>query len=101
MKLYIDTSDSERISIQIDGKEFVTDAKKEKAQKLLQFILDTLETNELTERDIEEIEVNVGPGSFTGLRVGISVAQAIGFANDILVNGMNVRKGEIVKIKYE
>jgi len=33
------------------------------------------------------IEVETGPGSFTGLRVGVSVANALGFALGIPVNG--------------
>ncbi|MFH1536127.1 MAG: hypothetical protein ABIC96_03620 [Patescibacteria group bacterium] len=33
------------------------------------------------------IEVETGPGSFTGLRVGVSVANALGFALNIPVNG--------------
>ncbi|MBI2019279.1 hypothetical protein HYS95_01250 [Candidatus Daviesbacteria bacterium] len=38
-------------------------------------------------RDLEGIEVETGPGSFTGLRVGVSVANALGFALGIPVNG--------------
>ena len=33
--------------------------------------------------DINEIAVNLGPGSFTGLRVSVSIAKAFGFGNDI------------------
>lgn len=36
---------------------------------------------------LEGIEVEEGPGSFTGLRVGASVALALGFALNIPVNG--------------
>ena len=36
---------------------------------------------------LKGIEVETGPGSFTGLRVGVSVANALGFALGIPVNG--------------
>ncbi|HBQ51259.1 TPA: hypothetical protein DD690_04750 [Candidatus Daviesbacteria bacterium] len=35
---------------------------------------------------LKAIEVETGPGSFTGLRVGVSVANALGFALNIPVN---------------
>lgn len=37
--------------------------------------------------DIARIMVNVGPGSFTGVRIGISVARALGFALGVNVQG--------------
>ncbi len=36
---------------------------------------------------LEGIEVETGPGSFTGLRVGVSVANALGFSLGLKVNG--------------
>ena len=41
-------------------------------------------------KDLEGIDVEKGPGSFTGLRVGVSVANALGFALGIPVNGKKV-----------
>ena len=38
MKLYIDTSDGEKIIVGIDDEKFETEARKEKSQKLLPFI---------------------------------------------------------------
>lgn len=38
-------------------------------------------------KDIKAIEVETGPGSFTGLRVGVAVANALGLALKIPVNG--------------
>jgi tRNA threonylcarbamoyladenosine biosynthesis protein TsaB len=55
-----------------------------------------LRKNNFEVKDIKEIEVNTGPGSFTGLRVGISVANTLGFVLKIPVNG---KKTEI-EIKY-
>jgi tRNA threonylcarbamoyladenosine biosynthesis protein TsaB len=101
MKLYIDTSDSERIIVAIDGKKFETEARKEKSQKLLPFIEEVFKKEEKKIEDISEIEVNLGPGSFTGLRVGVAVANAIGWVLGVPVNGKDVSKGEIVDIKYE
>lgn len=38
-------------------------------------------------KDLKGIEVETGPGSFTGLRVGVSVANALGYSLGIPVNG--------------
>ncbi|MCK4588407.1 tRNA (adenosine(37)-N6)-threonylcarbamoyltransferase complex dimerization subunit type 1 TsaB [Candidatus Woesebacteria bacterium] len=101
MKLYIDTSDGQKIMVGIDDKKFKTDARQEKAQKLLPFINEILEKEGKKIKEIKEIEVNTGPGSFTGLRVGVSVANALGWALGIPVNGKDLRKGEVIDIKYE
>ena len=43
MKLYIDTSDSEKITVGLDEKKFETPAKKGASQRLLPFIVELLE----------------------------------------------------------
>src|SRR3989344_9102482 len=101
MKLTIDTSDREKIIIEIDGKKFETSAKEEKSQKLLPFIEETIKKEGTSIDKITEIEVNTGPGSFTGLRVGVSVANTLGWALGIPVNGKDLRNGEVVNINYE
>ena len=100
MKLHIDTSDSEKVLIKLNNEVFETQSKKEKSQKLLPFIIQTLKDKNKDIKEITEIEVNTGPGSFTGLRVGVSVANAIGYTLNIPVNGKLASKGEFVEISY-
>lgn len=100
MKLYIDTSQREKIVIGLDAKRFSTDAIKEKSQKLLPFINETLEKENIKLTDLTEIEVNTGPGSFTGLRIGVSVANALGWSLNIPVNSKDVSKSGSVEINY-
>jgi tRNA threonylcarbamoyladenosine biosynthesis protein TsaB len=101
MKLFIDTSDAEEIRVGIDGNIHKTKARKDKSQKLLPFIDELLEKQGKTVEDITEIEVNTGPGSYTGLRVGVSVAQTFGWVLGIPVNGKDTEKGEKIEIVYE
>jgi len=101
MKLFIDTSSSEKIIVGLNEKKFETEAKKGASQRLLPFIVELIEKKRKKLEDIKEIEINTGPGSFTGLRVGVSVANALGWALGIPVNGKDLKKGEVVDIKYE
>lgn len=101
MKLFIDTSDSKEVLIKLDEKEYRASAKEEKAQRLLPFIKETLSKEGKKLEDLKEIEVNTGPGSFTGLRVGVSVANALGWTLGVPVNGQDLKKDGMVKINYE
>ncbi len=103
-KLFIDSSkrESTLVELRINGKSF----KKEHSsmfrtsQILLPLIIDLLKENNLSVKDINEIEVYPGPGSFTGLRVGVSIASALSFALNIPVNGKVFEKGPLVTPKY-
>ena len=101
MKLYIDTSDRYKIKVGIGEKTFETDSKEGSSQKLLSFIDEKLKEENTSIDKIKEIEVNTGPGSFTGLRVGVTVANTLGWVLKIPVNGKNLEKGETIEIKYE
>ena len=101
MKLYIDTSNSENITVGLDDKRVTEVARKEKSQKLLLVIDKLLREAGKNLDDLTEIEVEIGPGSFTGLRVGIAVANALGWSLGIPVNSQDIKKnGPIVPI-YE
>jgi tRNA threonylcarbamoyladenosine biosynthesis protein TsaB len=96
MILYIDTSNKEKTIIAINQKRYTITGAGGSSQKLLSSIDKILKRNHLTPKDIKEIKVNTGPGSFTGIRVGVAVANAFGYALNIPVNK---RKTEL-EIKY-
>lgn len=91
MKLYIDTSDSKNVAIILDGKKF--QKKLGRSQELLSLIEASLKHSRKHFDDIKEIKVKIGPGSFTGLRVGVSVANTLGWVLKIPVNGQNIGTG--------
>lgn len=100
MKLSIDTSSSEKIILSLDNMVFETEARREKSQGLLPFLENILSSENKKLTDISEIEVNQGPGSFTGLRVGLSIAHTLGWILHVPVNGKQVSKGELVELTY-
>ena len=97
MKLFFDTSDRDRIIIKLNGKTWEFASKNQKPQDLVGLIEETLKKEKISLKEIKEIGVNLGPGSFTGLKIGVAVANAIAFALDIPVNG----RRKLVLPKYE
>lgn len=89
--LFIDTSNNKEIvvSFEISGKEDILKQPLDtrKAQAVLPMVEELLKKHKLELKDISEIKVNPGPGSFTGVRVGVSIANALGFLLNIPVNG--------------
>ncbi len=53
------------------------------ASSLPLFIQELLRQNGLSTRDLAAVAVGIGPGSYTGLRVGLSLAKGICMVNDI------------------
>ena len=56
------------------------DAGKKHAETLLLLIDDIMEENGLTIDQIDLFAVDIGPGSFTGVRIGVSLVNALAFA---------------------
>lgn len=52
------------------------------AEVLHPFIVDILKEANLTSKDIDAVAVSKGPGSYTGLRIGVSAAKGLCFAYD-------------------
>ncbi len=87
MKLFLDSTDNTQVIIRLGDKEFINKVASPRDQDVFGFLLSCLEKEGLKQEDITEVEVNPGPGSFTGTRIGVTMANALGFALKIPVNG--------------
>lgn len=101
--IIIDTSSNQEIKVGLrtQGKEITIKHKigSKKAQVVLPLIDKLLKKNKIKTTDINEIEVTTGPGSFTGLRVGVSIANALAYALKIPINKKTV--GQFEFPRYE
>lgn len=100
--LILDTSDNEKITVGliINGQKDVQ-AKRivsNKTQIILPMIDKILRKHLLKPEDLSEIQINTGPGSFTGLRVGLAIASALSFVLKIPINGK--KAGDIILPVY-
>ena len=89
MKLYIDSTDNKKTIIRLGETEFVNEVASPRDQNILLFLQQSMAKLGLTPKDLTSIEVNPGPGSFTGSRLGVSIANALGYSLKIPVNGQN------------
>lgn len=78
------------------------DEKNIHSEKLLSFIDELLLEAKLNLSNFKAIAVSAGPGSFTGLRIGMSIAKGICFAKDIpliLVPTLDAIANEFIRLK--
>ena len=62
--------------------EYTINHKKTHSQTLLPMIDEICKMTEVTPDDLDVIAVSVGPGSFTGLRIGVATGKGIALAKD-------------------
>ncbi|MDP2632619.1 MAG: tRNA (adenosine(37)-N6)-threonylcarbamoyltransferase complex dimerization subunit type 1 TsaB [Candidatus Curtissbacteria bacterium] len=103
MILKIDSTNREEITVELTDPSSkktkkLTQKQKLGSQVLLPMIVKILKNNKKKFSDLSAIEVNTGPGSFTGTRVGVAIANALGYALNLPVNG---KKGKIAEVVYE
>jgi tRNA threonylcarbamoyladenosine biosynthesis protein TsaB len=102
-KLYIDTRDNKKVIARLEnsGKKFEAESTSENRhpESILLLIEKVCTDSGISIHEVDEIQVEEGPGSYTGLKVGASVANALGFSLDKKINGKKL--GELVTPKYE
>ncbi len=88
-RLVIDSATKFLYIALFDGEVCLTDFYEEghndHSVKLMSEIENIFLANGLKVKDLDEIIVGVGPGSYTGLRIGVVVAKMFGWNNDITV----------------
>ncbi len=89
MILFIDTHDS-LITIALKNKENLYTKTKESEYSHSIYVMPMIEEifneNKLDIKDLKQIIVVNGPGSFTGIRIGLSIAKTIAYALNIKIN---------------
>lgn len=69
--------------------EYTVNTKKTHSQKLMPMIDNMLNISDININEIDLIAICEGPGSFTGLRIGMSTAKAIAHVKNLPVIGVN------------
>jgi len=81
----------------VDGME--EESSFDQSEKLISLVEVLLRRNNLTKYDIKIVAVNPGPGSYTGLRVGITTANFLAFSLNVPVADI-FRLDSLKKEKY-
>ena len=90
-KLFFDTSDRFMITVRLFKNTKlvaqITRRQKFTSQVLLPVIIQVCQDSNISLKEIEAVEINPGPGSYTGLKVGCAVANCLSWYLKIPVNG--------------
>ena len=63
--------------------KFQQEALKQQSELTIPFLAKALNENNLTLNDVDEVVVTIGPGSFTGIRIGMCVAKVLASMKNI------------------
>ncbi|WP_081208711.1 tRNA (adenosine(37)-N6)-threonylcarbamoyltransferase complex dimerization subunit type 1 TsaB [Salegentibacter sediminis] len=102
--LCLETS-STNCSVAIATGEGVLDIKEDKsnnyshAEKLHVFIDEILKENQLKVSDLDAIAISKGPGSYTGLRIGVSAAKGLCFSLEIPLISISTLKSLALQVE--
>lgn len=91
--LHIETATSTcSVAISYNGKLISTNTTSESnmhTKRINLMIEELMSQNSMDLKDLAAISVSIGPGSYTGLRVGLSAAKGLAFALDIPIIGIS------------
>ncbi len=99
MKLFIDTTNNRKSKVKVGKQELIKEYESPRGQDVLMLVDELLKKANIRREDLTGIQVNPGPGAFTSTRVGVAVANALGYALKISVN--NLKPGDFVKPIYD
>lgn len=104
LTIVIDSSGSDAIRVVLEiGDDTRHEVKKPvsqaKAQEVLPMIEKLLADHDMALSSVTAIRVNTGPGSYTGLRVGVAIANMLGTLLEVPVNDLPV--GQVVLPMYQ
>lgn len=74
--------------------------RKTHSERLMPMIQQMIADAELTPQDLSGIAVSIGPGSFTGLRIGITTAKSMAFALRVPVVGIPTLEALAAQFPY-
>ncbi len=80
--------------------EFILNHKKTHSQKIMPIIKELLQSAEIKVEDIDVYAVTNGPGSFTGLRIGVATIKGLAHATQKPVIGISALEGLAFNIPF-
>lgn len=97
LEVKIDTTNRERSQVQLlKGGRVV--AQKETGGDVLAALSSLLSKEGFSASDIRKVSANQGPGSFTGIRIGLSIANALKYALHLRGTFLKPRYGKAPNI---
>lgn len=102
-KLYIDTHSSNIIYVLYDGEEVkskhISESSKRHGDVAMPALVSFLNNLNVKVSDLEEIIVNIGPGSFTGIRIGVTIGKMLAYTLNIPIK--TISSLEEISLNYD
>ncbi len=105
MILYIDTTEK-NFKLRLYSKDgllvdkFLSTSEANHSEELIKNIDVLIKKNNISKNDISKIAIVSGPGSYTGLRVGVATANAMAYALNVPIFGINAEEKEALDLVF-